>query len=54
VLERMARNRKANPGRPAPDMSRFADPMELAHVVLWLVADDVTHMSGQCISVGLS
>ena len=54
VLERMARNRQSNPGRPAPDMSRFADPMELAQVVLWLSADDVTHMSGQCISVGLS
>ncbi len=54
VLERIARNRGTNPSRPGPDMSRFADPMELAHVALWLVADDVTHMSGKCISVGLS
>ena len=53
VLDRMARNRQANPGR-APDMSKFADPMELANVVLWLVTDEVSHMSGQCISVGLS
>jgi len=52
VLERMERRRQA--GGQAPDMSRFADPMELAHVVLWLAADDVTHMSGKCISVGLS
>lgn len=53
VLERIAKNKVTSSTRPGPDMNRFADPMELAHVVLWLVSDDVTHMSGKCISVGL-
>jgi NAD(P)-dependent dehydrogenase (short-subunit alcohol dehydrogenase family) len=35
-------------------MSRFADPMEVANVVLWLVSDEVSHMSGQNITISLS
>ena len=51
VMERINGMRKS--GQPALDMNMFASPEELANVVLWLASDDVSHMSGQSIQMGI-
>lgn len=51
VMDRIANMKQS--GMPVLDMKQFASPDELANVVLWLASDDVSHMSGQCITMGI-
>ncbi len=51
VKDRLSQMKQS--GMPVLDMSQFASPEELANVVLWLASDDVSHMSGQSITMGM-